>query len=116
MEPITTATTAAPDLFSMLISPWNVLLMVAVWTIIQVARRLMPLPFTKGQPFAKLLPIAPIAMCQAAMWIPGPWMTGAETLGQKLVLGTVIGACTSNLHSILSKVGLQGILKVDVQH
>jgi hypothetical protein len=106
----------AHDILSLLLTPWNVLLMVAVWTIIQTVRRVAPSMFAHGTVLARLLPVAPVVLCQIAVWIPGPWVSEATTAMERVVLGTVIGACTSNLHAVLSKLGLQSILKLDVKH
>ena len=96
-----------------LLTHWNALLMVAVWSLIQTARRVLAPYLTGGAPLARLMPLAPMAACCLAVWIPGPWLNPDETWGQRAVLGVVLGALTSNLHNIASRLGLHGLLRIE---
>ena len=117
MDPtaIPTPEVIAASLFDLgkLVSHWNALLMVAVWTLIQLVRRLFPGALTGSGALARFMPLAPILLCCAAVWIPGPWLSPDETWGQRLVLGVVLGALTSNIHNLLSKLGLESLLNLD---
>jgi hypothetical protein len=96
-----------------LLTHWNALLMVAVWTGIQTTRRVLPQFLTGTAPLARFMPLAPLVLCCIAVWIPGPWLNPDETWGQRLVLGVVLGALTSNLHNIASRLGLHGLLRLE---
>ena len=96
-----------------LLTHWNALLMVAVWSGIQTARRMLPKLLTGTAPLARLMPVAPMVLCCLAVWIPGPWLNPEETWGQRLILGVVLGALTSNLHNIASRLGLHGLLRLE---
>lgn len=117
MDPtaIPTPEVIAASLFDLgkLVSHWNALLMVAVWTLIQLVRRLFPGALTGSSTLTRFMPLAPILLCCAAVWIPGPWLSSDETWGQRLVLGVVLGALTSNIHNLLSKLGLESLLNLD---
>lgn len=96
-----------------LITHWNALLMVAVWSAIQTARRVFAPYLTGAAPLARLMPLAPMTACCIAVWIPGPWLNPDETWGQRLVLGVVLGALTGNLHNIASRLGLHDLLRIE---
>lgn len=97
-----------------LLTQWNALLIVSVWTVIQVVRRSLPAKyFAEGKLLARLMPLAALVGCNIAMWIPGPWLSPEETWGQRMVLGTFLGALTANFHSIASKLGLHQLLKLE---
>ena len=112
------SSTPSPQLASLfdlarLLSYWNVLLIVAIWTIIQTTRRALPSLLADGKPLAKLLPLAPLIGCCIAVWIPGPWLEADDSAGQRIVLGVVLGALTANFHNIASKLGLHGFLRME---
>jgi hypothetical protein len=97
-----------------LLTHWNMLLIVAVWAGIQSVKRAMPDEwFDAGKPLARLLPLAPIAVCSVAVWIPGPWLDPSETAAQKLILGVILGTVTSNFHTIASRLGLHSIIGIE---
>lgn len=100
---------------SALLSYWNILLIVAVWATIQTLRRALPHQLTGDGPLVKIVPAMPILGCMAAMWVPGPWIAAGEPLGQRIVLGIVLGAVCSNFHAIASKFGLHDLLKLEVE-
>lgn len=118
-ENVTNAVDAAPVLaasifdLGKLLTYWNALLIVAVWTVIQSVRAALPDLFAKGKPLARLLPLAAIVGCNIAVWIPGPWLAADETWGQRVVLGTVLGALTANFHAVASKLGIHDLLKLE---
>lgn len=104
-----------PAIFDLqkLLSYWNVMLIVAVWTGIQMTRRVLPAYFTPQSVLGRLLPMAPIVCCQVAVWIPGPWLDASETAAQRVVLGTVLGALCSNVHAVASRLGLHDLLRLE---
>lgn len=97
-----------------LLTHWNVLLVVAVWALIQSVRRTAPAHwFAKRAPLGRLLPLLPLLLCGAAVWIPGPWFKGDESVGEKVVLGIVLGALTANFAGIASRFGIAKVLRLD---
>lgn len=97
-----------------LLTHWNVLLIFAVWAAIQTLRRVTPDPwFEKRAPLGRLLPVLPLLICGVAVWIPGPWLSGDESVGQKIVLGVVLGALAANFHSIAMRFGLAKLLRLE---
>jgi hypothetical protein len=105
----------AADIFNLdkVLNQWNALLCVAVWIGIQTARRVLPKLLAGDAPLAKLLPLAPMVICNAAMWVPGPWLDPSETGAQRAILGTILGALTANGHAVASKLGLHSLLRVE---
>lgn len=93
-----------------LLTYWNVLLVVAVWTVVQTIRGMFPGWLSKGGKLASVVPALPIVICSAAVWIPGPWLTSDASWGERVVLGVVLGALTANGHSIVKKTGLHNFL------
>lgn len=99
---------------SALLTHWNALLIAAVWIGIQSLKRAMPDEwFDPGKIAARLLPLAPMVACNIAVWVPGPWLDPAESAGQRVILGTILGAMTANFHTIASKLGLHSLLRLE---
>jgi hypothetical protein len=99
---------------SKFLTHWNLLLVVAVWVLIQTAKRILPDElFDEGKPLARILPIVPILACNLAVWIPGPWVDPSEGAAQRVILGTILGAICSNGHSVLSRLGLHSLLRLE---
>lgn len=106
---------AAPAMFDIakVLSQWNVLLMISVWFMIQTSRKILPSTlFQDGALLSRLLPVAPVVMCNAAMWIPGPWIEPNMAGAQRVILGTVLGMGTANIHTIASRLGLASLIPV----
>jgi len=99
---------------SKLLTHWNALLIVAVWIAIQSTKRAMPDEwFDNGKPAARILPLLPLIFCNIAVWLPGPWLSPDETWGQRIILGTVLGALTANMHTIASRLGIHGLIGIE---
>jgi len=93
-----------------LLTYWNVLLIVAVWSLVQTVRGISPQLFGKEGKLHRVVPAMPMVACSAAVWIPGPWLEASASWGEKVVLGVVLGAITANGHSIVKRTGLQNLL------
>jgi hypothetical protein len=91
-----------------LLSYQNVLVIVAAWTIITTLRKMAPSFFTAGIG-QRLLPLLPLVVCQALVWATMVWQP-TSTVGEKILLGFVLGALTSNAHSVLRRFGLHEVV------
>jgi len=92
----------------LLLSEWNVLLMAAVWVCTAIAERAFPTQFEKGRLINRLEPLFPIVACIIfATMVPGPWMpTEGVTIGQKVILGVILGAGSHNFTAMAKRFGL----------
>jgi len=88
-------------LSKILLTPQNLGIMVASWTIIAVSRRMFPSLFKKPI-MIRLLPVLPILLCMALLWLPGLRPAGVEW-GWMLILGILLGWGTGHLHKILKQ-------------
>ena len=90
----------------LLFTEWNVLLMAAVWVLMAVAENAFPAHFEKGKIINRLEPLFPVVICLGfATLVPGPWMTPEATLGQKAVLGVILGAGAYNFAAMAKRFG-----------
>jgi hypothetical protein len=102
------------DLAEDLLSYWNILLMAAIWTLLQTVKRALPDDlFDEGTKLWRAMHFAPVILTNAAVWIPGPWMDASAAPGERIVLATVLGFLTSHFHSIASKFGLHKFLRIE---
>jgi hypothetical protein len=74
----------------------HLLIMLAVWVLIWLARRLMP-ELDRSAVFVRLLPALPIVGCFALVWLPG-LVDGVP--GEKALLGLVLGAFCGHAHKL----------------
>lgn len=108
------ATQPADTLQNIVLSPWALLLMIAVWSVLQAVRGAAPpAMFVQGSWGGRLLPLAPVIACSVAVWIPGPWLPGDVVWAQRVVLGIVLGTMTAHMHTILSRFGLHDALGLE---
>jgi hypothetical protein len=106
----------AASMFDMtsLLTQWNGMLIVAVWVAIQSLKRALPDEwFDDGKTLARVMPLFPIIATSIAVWIPGPWLDPHETAAQRIILGIILGAMTSQVHTIMSRLGLHDLLGVE---
>lgn len=95
----------------LLTSEWNVLLMAAVWIVTALLEAVFPEHFENGRLAHRLEPVFPIALCVfCAVAIPGPWMPPNALLGQRVVLGIVLGAGSHSFISVAKRFGLTPFL------
>lgn len=97
----TGASQAVQTLTDLLLTPENLMIMVAAWFLVVIARRAAPAFFTR--PFmVRMLPVLPTFLTLGLIWIPGLRPTDM-TIGATLVLGLILGWGASNVHKILSQ-------------
>lgn len=92
---------AIEALSNLLLTKENLAVMVAAWTILSVAKRVLPGLFQKSV-MARLLPLLPMLLCMAMVWLPGIRPEGVDW-GWLLVLGVVLGWGVGNLHKVLKQ-------------
>ena len=91
----------------LLLSEWNVLLMAAVWICMSIAEHAFPMHFEKGRLVNRMEPMFPVMVCVAfSTLIPGPWIPPETTLGQKLILGVILGAGSYNFTAMAKRFNL----------
>jgi len=86
----------------------NVLVMIGTWVLVVTARKTAPKFFTDG--FGKrLLPLMPLVFAQALVWATIRFQPDA-TVGERIILGIILGAIAANGHSVLKRFGLTGLI------
>ena len=93
---------------NVLLSYQNVLVVIAVWFIIETMKRFAP-AYWKGPMGSKLLVLMPMFWCQVAVWTTMSFQP-ATTPGQRTVLGFVLAFLTAHAHDVFKKLGLQSLL------
>jgi hypothetical protein len=101
--------------FQLVLSPWNLCLMAAVWAGMQTVRKNTPGAWwADGTLGHWLLPWMPMPICVFfAMAVPGPWMPAGTVWGQKLVLGVILGWGSANFAPISKRLGLHKFMGAD---
>ena len=95
------------EMTSLLLREWNALLMASVWVAMAVAERAFPEHFAPGRLVNRMEPVFPIVACTlCAVFVPGPWMPDDVVIGQKVVLGVVMGAGAYNFAGLAKRFGL----------
>lgn len=94
-------TKAIEALSNLLLTKENLAVMVAAWTILSVSRKMFPKLYQKPI-MARLLPVLPMALCMAMLWLPGIRPVGVDW-GWMLILGIVLGWGVGALHKVLKQ-------------
>ncbi len=81
--------------------PQNALIILAVWALIQAAKKTLPELANKPM-FARLEPLLPLILCSAAVWIPQATAEDIGT-GERIMLGLVLGFAVGHAHKILGQ-------------
>jgi len=92
---------AIEALSSLLLTKENLGVMVAAWTILSVAKKVLPGLFKKSV-MARILPLLPMVLCMGMVWLPGIRPKGVDW-GWLLVLGVVLGWGVGSLHKVLKQ-------------
>lgn len=87
----------------LILSPWNLVLALCVWSTIQTLKSLVPV-FRDGGRWHRTLRLQSVAACVLAYQVPGPWVDTALPTVTKIVLGVIIGTATTVLHGLVSDV------------
>jgi hypothetical protein len=91
---------AIKTLSDLLLTKENLIIMVASWFLIAVAKRVLPNLFKK--PFmARILPMLPMVLCMGLIWLPG--LRPPTAWGATLVTGIVLGWGVGQLHKVLAQ-------------
>ena len=89
-------------LSGVLMTQANILLMAAVWAVIQVVRRAMPTKIFKSQLWVRFEPLAALVLCSAGVWIPGQQLA-TQSAADRVLIGLVLGFGVSQLHKVFSQ-------------
>ena len=92
---------ALTALSKMVLTPHNLGIMIAAWFLIAMSRKIFPVFYAKSV-VIRLLPLFPMLLCMALIWLPGLAPKGA-TWGWKLVLGILLGWGVGHLHKVLKQ-------------
>jgi hypothetical protein len=97
-----------PGFFNLdnLMMPQNVALMVVSWALTELVSRA-----TRSSPFVKqhVLPLLPVAFCELFVFLTANWQPEA-TVGERALLGALLGTVTVWGHVAAGKAGLQKFL------
>lgn len=94
----------AQTLISTVLAYENLAVVVGCWIVITTAQRAAP-EFFKRPIVARLLPIFPLVLCTAALWLPGV-AQAAMSIGDKILLGLLLGFAVGHAHKIITQAGL----------
>lgn len=115
MDPVTVATGAASAttnatdiLMDVLLTKSNLILVAAVWVLIQTVRKILPPAVYENPWWVRFEPLIAIVLCMAGVWIPSQ-QPDSMTLADKLMVGMILGYLVAHSH----KIGLQSVLGMD---
>lgn len=86
----------------------NVLVIVATYSLVVMSRKVAPRFFVEGLG-NRLLPVMPVIYSQGLVWATMSFQPTA-TIGERILLGIVLGAIASNGHSVLKRFGFNDIV------
>lgn len=93
----------ASQLIAIVLAPTNLAIIVGVWVLLTTAQRVGPEVFARPL-MVRLLPVLPLVLCIAALWLPG--ITAPATIGERVLLGLLLGAAVGHAHKLLVQTGL----------
>jgi hypothetical protein len=85
-----------------LLTPQNIGMSAGLWLVLEMLRRLLPGLF-QGGAFNRLLPILPETVGAAAYWLIPSLAAPNATLGERLLIGIVVGTGSSKVHKLISQ-------------
>lgn len=94
----------AIDLVNIILKPENMAVVVGVWVIITTAKKAVP-EFMSHPILVRILPVIPIVLCVAAMWLPGVGQTDMA-VGDKILLGLLLGFAVGHAHKVVKQAGM----------
>lgn len=102
MEPLTAsaAAGAAIDIVARLLTAENLGMSGAIWLLLELLRRSVPALFEKGI-FRRLLPVLPETIGVGSYWLIPTLAAPGASLGERLLVGFVVGSGSSKLHSVV---------------
>lgn len=96
--------TVAPPPDSLLARPEYGALLLVVGTLLQIFVKLFP-RFWSTDFGSRLLPLAPLLLCAAAVWVPGLAPADLSSL-DRIVLGIMLGGTAGQTHKVITQTGL----------
>jgi hypothetical protein len=107
--PVTTAVSGlGPGFFNLdnMLVPQNIALIVVSWSLTELISR-----SSKGLEFVRerMLPILPVLFCELFVFATSTWQPAA-TVGERALLGALLGTVTVWGHMAAQKSGLQGLI------
>jgi len=88
----------------------NVLVIMGAWFIVETLKLMTP-KFWLSKHGANLLRLMPMIVCQGLVWVTIKWQPDAS-VGERILLGIVLGGLTAHSHDILKQFGLQKYVPV----
>lgn len=97
-------------IYTQILNPWNVVLMLSTWLAIRIVRQVFPELFSKktetdsfwGNLPRRLMPVYPILICTFFyIVVAGPWIDPSLGLGERTLLGILCGSIAGHGHAIL---------------
>lgn len=87
------------DFIAYLLQPEHMLIMLAVWAVLGLVRRIWP-ALDNNPIWVRLLPLIPVLACSAIVWLP--YLVEGSP-GHKALLGIVLGSFCGHAHKIVSQ-------------
>ena len=98
--------TGAKTLVDLIFRPENLALVVGVWSIISGMAKAFP-KLAKRRVWARVQPLLAPALCIAAMlWLPGLKAAEGLSIGDRIVLGLVLGFAVGQVHKLIKQTWL----------
>lgn len=92
---------AISALSKILLTPQNLGIMIAAWFLIALPKRMFP-EFFATPIMKRLLPLMPMLLCMALIWLPGLRPKNVEW-GWMLILGILLGWGVGHLHKVIGR-------------
>ena len=93
----------AKTLIDTIMKPENLYIVIGVWILITTLHRVVPELKSKAW-WARVQPVLPLVLCNAAMWLPGVAQAEMST-GDKFILGTILGFSVGHAHKVVKQFG-----------
>jgi len=93
---------AANVLLAIVIKTENIVVVCSVAIAITTARRVLPELFARPL-VIRLLPLLPLMLCTAALWIP--WVGAPAGAGARALLGCLLGSFVGQAYKVLRQTG-----------
>lgn len=98
--------TAGTDFFELVTRGWNGLLVSAIAAVMVASEMAVPELFQRGRIGNRLEVFAPMSLAVVcAVYVPGPWMPEDVVVGQKVVLGVLMGTASYFTSGVLKRYG-----------
>ncbi len=91
-----------------LLSYQNVLVVIAAWTLITISKKVVP-EFFSSQAGGRILPVLPVLVCEALVFATMS-LQPEMFMGERALLGVVLGTLTANVHTLAKRFGLHDLV------